>query len=137
MPLAEPIYIQWQSFPVLQHDFFSSLRFQALVTLVQTGQKQEALMTSGELTQQQKSSMQREFSDQITPGIQQNIRTTQSALVNIERLQTTLEGGIKLFLQYVQQSMPCTIEKDDPRLSPQPACTSNKAFQCKSLDECY
>jgi hypothetical protein len=118
MPLAEPIHIQWQSYPVLHHDFFSSTRFEALVTLVQTGQKQEALLLSGDLSQHQKSSMQREFTDRITPGIQQNIRTTQSALVNIERLQATLEGGIKLLLQFVQPSTACTIEKDVPMLSP-------------------
>ncbi len=123
MPLAEPIYIKWEKFPVLHHDFFCSSRFQALVTLVQTGQKQEALLTSGDLSHQQKSSMQREFSDRITPGIQQNIRTTQSALVNIERLQSTLEGGIKLFLQYMQPTTASTLA---PVLSPQ-ANTSHLA----------
>jgi hypothetical protein len=56
MPLVEPIYIKWQSFPVLHNDFFGSPWFQALVTLVQTGQKQEALLTSGELSHHQKFS---------------------------------------------------------------------------------
>jgi hypothetical protein len=65
MPLGDPLYIQWQSYLVLYHEFFLSARFQIIVTKVQTSQKQEALLTSGNLTLQQKSSLQGEFSDHI------------------------------------------------------------------------
>jgi hypothetical protein len=137
MPLADPIYIQWKSFPVLNHDFFSSPQFQEIVMQVQTGQKHEALLTSGELTFQLKSSLQREFSDRITPCLQQNIRTSQSVKGDIARIQstmTTLESSVKMLIEYVHPSTACTVEKDKDvsMLSPH-ASTANKVLLSKAL----
>jgi hypothetical protein len=110
-PEAPPIFVRWERYPVLNHDYFRSELFSQVVTKVQSAQKQDALLMSDDTTPQQKSYFQRELSQHVTPNLQHNLRSTQSLKQDVAKLQSTMESFASI-LRYSKPNTASSVEKD-------------------------
>jgi hypothetical protein len=120
---APAIYLCWKT-PILDHTFFSSAAFSAIVERVQRGQLQESLMASEEPSPQQLSWVKREVTKVLLPKLLQTQQCTQSilagqrALANRQDLFSKVNFGQNQLLARISRQL--SVISDKLGIEPEP-----------------